>query len=734
MSPPAPRASRRPRLAGWSWCLALALVAVAAGGTTAARAQHLNGFAELQGTEVEETQFPLPGAETDSWRGRLSLTYSHQLWPNIQFQAGGLFEQLRGRADLFGIETESEFTQLLPFVIFRWQTPTNDAQLGWQRNEFRRGGGGATTARLVRDTYGITLGWTPEPSSFVRASYYRSDDRDGGRELFDRQTDRMLLLAGYRPIDPLALDYRGAWSWEDNQAEDTKIDTTSQNLRITFGDSYWDQRLMVSASYDVSWRQVETQRGSPGEVSLPVVAIRGLSALTDLPSNITLAPNPALIDANREVSAGVNLGVPRPSDDRSLRNIGFDFEIPRAVNSIRVWVDRDLPLEISQTLTWEIWSSADNIRWTRQRTLGSAPFAPFDNYFELRFGAIAARYLKVVVAPLSPGVPNAQEYATINVTELEAALYREVPGTGFRNQTTDQRIYAGSQLILTRKPYLTWDVTYTASIPDETIITDTLSNVLSLSYQINPIWLVNARAGYETGRSIFGRRNGTLYGATVTATPIPTFSATLSASGQRERYERGVDQDTDSLFLNTTTNLYEGINLLVGGGLARTQFIPGATIDTTTASAALELLPNPALSLVLGYDLIRDERTGGAFGDGDSDFRSGVASLSWNPVPSFYFFGSYRIERSGQLPEPRRLTTTSINWSPFPLGTLRFSLRYDDYYDTLLDSRVRNWGPGLRWYLNPISYLDFYWEMYTSESTLSEYERETLAATLRVGF
>ena len=40
-------------------------------------------------------------------------------------------------------------------------------------------------------------------------------------------------------------------------------------------------------------------------VSLPVVAIRGLSALTDLPSNITLAPNPALIDANREVSAGV---------------------------------------------------------------------------------------------------------------------------------------------------------------------------------------------------------------------------------------------------------------------------------------------------------------------------------------------------------------------------------------------------------------------------------------------
>lgn len=734
MRPRGPREIGRPRHAGRPWPVALALLAVAVWGTTAVRAQHLTGFAEIQGTQVDETQttpgFPTLETETDSWRGRLSLTYTQQLWPNIQLQAGGLFEQLRGRADFFGTETESEYTQLLPFVILRWQTPTSNAQLGWQRNEVRRQGGDA----LIRDTYGITLGWTPEPTSFARLSYYRSDDRDDGRELFDRQTDRLLLLAGYRPIDPLAIDYRGSWVWEDNRVDDTQIDTTSQNLRVLFGDTYWDQRLTVSASYDVAWRQVETQRGSPGEVSLPVVAVRGLSALSDLPSNVTLAPNPALIDGNREASTGINLGVPRPADDRSLRNFGFDFEIPRAVNSIRVWVDRDLPLEISQVFSWEIWSSADNVRWTRQRTLGAAPFAPFDNYFELRFGAIAARYLKLVAAPLPPGVPNAQEYATINVTEIEGLLFREVPGTGFRNQATDQRIYAGAQLVLTREPYLTWDVTYTATIPDDRVTTDTLANVLSLSYQIDPVWLLNARAGYETGRSIFGRRNNVLYGASLTATPIPAFSATLTASGQRERYERGISQDTDSLYLNTTTNLYEGINLLAGGGFARTQFIPGARIDSTTASAALELLPNPTLSLVLGYDLSRDDRTGGDFGDSDSLFRSSYASLSWNPVPSFYFFGSYRIERSLQLPEPRRLTTTSINWSPFPLGTLRFSLRYDDYYDTLLDSRVRMWGPGLRWYLNPVSYLDLYWEVFTSESTLSEYERETLAATLRVGF
>jgi hypothetical protein len=725
------------------------LAALFALAVPAARGQSLSGFAELQAVSVDESVttpgFPTVDTQTDSLRGRLNLAYAHQLWPNIQFLAGGLFEQLRGRYEVFGIETESDYTRLLPYALFRWQTPTNDAQLGWQRNEFRAG----SVDRLVRDTYGITLGWTPEPTSYVRLSYYRSDDRDDTRTLLDRQTDRFLALASYRPIDPLVLDYRGAWTWEDDQANDTEIETISQGARVLYGDSFWNQRLMVSASYDVTWRQVQTNRGSPGEIAQPVAPIRGLAALSDMPANVTLAPNPALIDGNREVSTGVNLGVPRPSDDRSLRNIGFDFEIARAVNSIRVFVDRDLPLEISQTLTWEVWSSADNVRWTRQRTLGSAPFAPFDRYFELRFAAIAARYLKVVVAPLAPGVPNAQEYATLFVTELEAQLYRDVPGTGFEARSTEQRLYAGSQLVLTRNPLLTWDVNYTANIPDDGVITDTLANILSLSYRLNPIWLINARAGYETGRSFYGRRNSTLYGATLTATPLSTFSATLSASGQRDRYERGVDQNLDSLYLNTTTNLYDGVNLLLGGGVSRTVFMPDARIDGTppdaspgtditvnseTVSAALELLPNPTLSLYLGYDLTRDQRTGGALEAADTNLDSAEISLSWNPVPSFYFFGSYRIEHSSQLPDGRRLTTTSINWSPFPLGTVRFSLRYDEYYDTLLESQTRFWGPGLRWYLNPVSYLDVYWEKYDSESILSRNDRETLAATLRVGF
>jgi hypothetical protein len=149
----------------------------------------------------------------------------------------------------------------------------------------------------------------------------------------------------------------------------------------------------------------------------------------------------------------------------------------------------------------------------------------------------------------------------------------------------------------------------------------------------------------------------------------------------------------------------------------------------------VELDPHPTLSLYLGVDRTRDKRSGGDDPEtGETYLNSSEVSLSWTPVPSIYFFGSYRIEKSSELPDTRRLTTTSLNWSPFPLGTLKFSFRYEEYYDSLLDSQTRIYGPGLRWYLNPISYFDLYWEWYGTDSTLQRLDRETLTATLRIGF
>jgi hypothetical protein len=175
------------------------------------------------------------------------------------------------------------------------------------------------------------------------------------------------------------------------------------------------------------------------------------------------------------------------------------------------------------------------------------------------------------------------------------------------------------------------------------------------------------------------------------------------------------------------------VNLVLGGGLARSVYDPGPTTNTRTGHLGLELIPNQRLSFYLGADRIHERRSGDRNEEGETYLDSSEVSVSWTPVPSIFVFGSYRLERSSQY-DDRRLTTTSINWTPFPLGTFRLSLRYDEYYDSLLDSQTRVWGPGLRWYLNPRSYLDVYWEEYESDFRLSQFDRESLTATLRLGF
>ena len=285
-----------------------------------ARSQSLNGFAELLWTRVDETNtVELPDlppitleTHTTNWLGRLNFVYEHRIWPNVSFQAGGLFERQRGELELLGLTTEGTITRLLPYALLRWQTPTNRAEIGWQRNETRTGSPGAETARLVRDTYGATFGWYPEAASFIRLSYYTSDDRDDARRVLDQQTDRFLINAAYQPVQPLRLDYRGSWTWLDDQLRESEVDSVSQNARVNYGDNYWNGRLMLAASYDVSWREATTRQRGPGEVELPVNAVRGLSVLTDQPALITLVPNAALIDGNRDASAGVNLGLPPP--------------------------------------------------------------------------------------------------------------------------------------------------------------------------------------------------------------------------------------------------------------------------------------------------------------------------------------------------------------------------------------------------------------------------------------
>jgi hypothetical protein len=156
-------------------------------------------------------------------------------------------------------------------------------------------------------------------------------------------------------------------------------------------------------------------------------ATAGLSLMESFPATAesdTLGENSALTDGNVSVSANVDLGYSAAlSGDTNPRDVGVRFaDPPAAVNTLYVWVDRQLPVEVSAAYSWAAYLSEDNLRWTAVSLVGPAAFSAVQNRFEIAISLTQARYVKVVTRPLSPGVSTDSRFANVFVTELQALL------------------------------------------------------------------------------------------------------------------------------------------------------------------------------------------------------------------------------------------------------------------------------------------------------------------------
>ena len=116
-------------------------------------------------------------------------------------------------------------------------------------------------------------------------------------------------------------------------------------------------------------------------------------------------------------------------------------------------------------------------------------------------------------------------------------------------------------------------------------------------------------------------------------------------------------------------------------------------------------MPNRKVNLTLFYNGTTTVTSGGDLGGETTNYtRAGEADLAITPVQTVYLFGSYRIERSTTSPG-RNILNYSLNWSPFPDGTLHLTFYYNETIRSD-DSKERSIVPSLRWYFTPRSYLN----------------------------
>jgi hypothetical protein len=675
------------------------------------------------------------GLVTDTTTSRLYPVFTANvntlLYPSLRLNAGGTFEIDQRSTTTGPLSADSTITRSRPFLLLRSVDPVLSPGFGLFRREAVTRTAGLPDLKLVNDEYAGYLGWNPAggPRSYLQ--FIRTNTYDGDRTSQDITKD-LGSLASTLNGQRLSVNYRGTYLRTNDRIGRLDTRQMSHGGRVDFVESYFENRLRWNAMVNVDHLELTaTARGEDGEVDLPVTPFAGLSAVSDTPATVTLSDNGQLIDGNLTAGAGLNLGLPPSPIEAQFRNIGLDLLTPAEVNRLLVWVDRELPLEVSDSFSWEVYSSQDNILWRQETLVPSARFGPFEHRFEIAFPAVTARYLKVVTRPLSPVVPDASRYTEILVTELQAFVRQPASAVGSRLTRDSYLVNTDVRLRILDSPGLNYEGLYLANgtrgLPGRT---ETLSNGLSLNHTFGRIFSLYARGAHERGEQVEGPRVATVSSATFTVEPIPTFRSSVLYSGLDERIG-GLPRLRRGVFVQNAAQPYAGIDVLFGVGWTYIERETGDVVRERYINTSATIVPDDHISVTLAYDDRHAERSGMATGDTRYDQQRLYAAVAFNPTRALHLvLGGEVFATTNQT--TRTALNVGTSWTPFPDGTLRFVFAYDETLRALEFGQQRSMVTAVRWKVSGRSYVDLSFQKLRSALTVVTTESRIVSLRVRL--
>jgi hypothetical protein len=447
---------------------------------------------------------------------------------------------------------------------------------------------------------------------------------------------------------------------------------------------------------------------------LPFEGLSLVEAAVDVPERVTLIPNRALIDGDLETSAGLDVGFGvRLGGDARARDAGVQFADPHTpVNVVHVHVDRALPPEVWGTLRWRAFTSDDNVTWTEVAVdAAGIRFGDFENRIELPIARVEARYVKVVTTPLLPGVTTDPAFASILLTELRLYLRQQAAEVVGRRSETGGSLSATVRALLERSYALTYDGGFFVQHGNDNGWN--LMNGLSAGHRLGETSAWSARVDRTDSGGDVPHSAVTRASASLSSDPLPTLGGALATSAQLTENEAGTGWAVSSSAV-ARADLYEGVSLSANAGVGygeneRTQRTRFASVATTAS-----VTPHPTATFSGSYFHSAALTEGpGATGLWDRRWRAeGSALLS--PFPALSVSAS--IAHSREAGRPATLASFAVNASPFQGGDLVMRFGYVETIDTGIDSRSRQWGPGLRLNIRPGSNLDLAYTVQTTRS------------------
>lgn len=666
-------------------------------------ADSISGFVDLTYVVSDDkTQLGPLSSETKNrvFDQRYSLNLTKSIYENLLFTASGLFNQSVNKTTSNGEDTDSRLTLIRPYLDLRWGAYPFSADLSYYRTKTELNASGAQNTTFISESYQGRLGWRPADLPLLDVYLSHTNTYDEARVSNNIVADQVSWTSQYSWRD---LNFRYYGSYIDNQDKlrNTEVTNLSNDLRTDYTKSFLNGRANFYAFYEIANTKLDiSARGSGGaNVNIPLFPFQGLSSLTNTPALGALDPNPFLIDGDTAASAGINIGLPPVGGDTRQRNIGLDFLAATGVNTLFVWIDRDqLPDVIANYYSWAVYTSSDNLNWTLSVQQASATFIQLANHFEINFPDITARYIKVVVRPLTPtvaaSVPTFPDPEKIFVTEIQAFTRQTSPEKHTSLSSTTQRVNTDLRVLLLERPELYYDVSYSLSTVSSGGISSptiwTLSNMLGLTQPLSSIFTAKAYISRVDNKDSNGHTVNHVWTASLDAYLTSTLSQNLTYSGNILQQQEGRTSTGHSLYFTNTAQLYTDISAYLNAGAFVTSESTGRDNKGTTLSFGITMSPTRKLSLTVSGGLSDSRQSGGGQPDNSTSSTSTDIALSYTPFPALYFFADWAWQESTFL------QNYQVNWAPFQGGDLQFSFYYNEVLNQTDNSKSRLIRPYLR--------------------------------------
>ena len=670
------------------------------------------------------------------------LNFDRSIGPALSLSAGALYEARRTWAtDAFGSTVFDTRVRGL-YGRLALGMPVLSGGISYDLNSAARA---SSAASLVNQNLTMYVGWLPIDLPELNLRLNWSEQYDTTRSVQDTSTWSALGSVRYI-FNPFEFRYVLQWAQPKDAITGTEASALDQTVQGIYSARFFEGRTSVYVSLILRNQMLKTLSAGQGTITQQQHPVAGLSLVEVFPADPasdTLLPNPALIDGNLVASAAVDIGyAPTLAGDANRRDLGVQFaDLLSPVNSIQVWVDKALPPELSITYTWAAYQSDDNKSWTPVSITGPVTFGAFQNRFEIPIRQTQARYLKVVTQPMRAGLTVDAAYANVFVTEVQVFLVRPADSVPLEQANTVGLLNATASTLLWRAPNLSWDITAIAERRTSPGLTTwNLVNTLTANQWLSRTLQVNERLARQDSDQGLGHIGQTDWSLGLLWRPLATFLGSLTYSGQFVDARPRLDVSTGiyvnepvgfthSLAALGRADLYEGISALVNATGSLENLYDGTNTWNGTVNATAMFIPNPWVSLTLGWisnlsvRQVPDEPSVGT-----SSARID-ASMTLRPTNSVSAVGTISRILFGEVPST--YGTLQLNYSPLR-GDLQLYVTYSRTFDTAAQSTNELFTPGLRWNVRPGIQITGSYTLLNTTAAVSQTRSRTLNLGLSI--